>query len=79
MRKKFLISCFVSILCLKIHVDVVKNLYRLPQTNDGIRGVGAKFEVVRQILRFLASFIIRKLEQYSCICIASYVQLAKAT
>ena len=28
-----------------------------------IRGVGAKFEVVRQILRLLASFIIRKLEQ----------------
>ena len=27
------------------------------------RGVGAKFEVVRQILRLLASFIIRKVEQ----------------
>ena len=34
-------------------------------TNDTVsyRGVGAKFEVVRQILRLLASFIIRKVEQ----------------
>ena len=45
--------------CKSIHTCVQ---YMRPELGRH-RGVGVKFEVVRQILRLLASFIIRKLEQ----------------
>ena len=41
------------------------------------RGVGAKLEVVRQILKLLASFMIRTGAKCSYIC--SYLKLPKAT
>ena len=55
--------------CVCVHISVHECHVMLLLTGNhalcgsGRRGVGAKFEVVRQILRLLASFIIRKLEQ----------------